>query len=46
MSQRNTADIPPLPPGTIFTRLPNGLPVGREGLRVIVREDHSAPVWR
>jgi hypothetical protein len=30
-------DLPPLPPGTAFTRRPNGL-------HDIVREDHSAPV--
>lgn len=33
----NTSEIALLPPGTTLTRLPNGL-------HVIVREDHSAPV--
>jgi len=37
MTELKPADIPSLPPGTTLTRLPNGL-------HVIVREDHSAPV--
>jgi zinc protease len=37
MTESKLTDIPTLPPGTLLTRLPNGL-------HLIVREDHSAPV--
>jgi zinc protease len=37
LSTSSTGQVPALPPGTTHTRLPHGL-------RVIVREDHSAPV--
>jgi len=37
MTKSNTSGIPSLPPGTLLTRLSNGL-------HLIVREDHSAPV--
>jgi zinc protease len=37
MTSPSASELPPLPPGTTLTRLPNGL-------HVIVREDHSAPV--
>ena len=37
MTESNPNDIPALPPGTLLTRLPNGL-------HLVVREDHSAPV--
>ena len=37
MTEPNMGDIPSLPPGTLLTRLPNGL-------HLIIREDHSAPV--
>lgn len=37
MTDPKPVDIPSFPPGTTLTRLPNGL-------HIIVREDHSAPV--
>src|SRR5260370_10725399 len=37
LPSRNGAEIPPLPPGVKLTSLENGL-------TIIVREDHSAPV--